>query len=414
MAENNFEKIIKYSPHAFDKVFAANAKSAVLVNSQKFVDVNFKEAGYVKLFSMTVDRLGQYLRAGGATTDAGHTQYNGAGERTGYKIGSATNKWTLYPLRFDRGIQIPVDRMDNEETANTIMAHLEAEVLRTGAVPEVDTITFSTIADNCSTTLGNKLVEQTIDKDKIVENLDIGFEWLTEHQVPEEEQVIFMSPKMFRYMKGSSELIRYITQTDLESADGITRRLNAYNGRPIVVVPSDRFYTDAEVSDNGYGPTSTSRVINYMIVSKQAVIPIKKLETVRILSGDNVPNFDGYLMNMRMYYDIIVPKNKVIGSYVNVGATLGTAVANTMSVDVKYVSATSLLFKNFFTSPAGINGKPVYLKTAMTVGSKYATAQELTINETFTKSTETSGYFAILDGDNKALAVSGEITLPTA
>ena len=417
MPNNSFERITRFDTQAFDAVFAAESKSAIFQNGGKFIDVSFKEAGWVKLYNMQVDKLGNYVRAGATGGGTGYAQYNGTADRAGYPQGSASNGWDLYHLRYDRGRQLLVDNMDDEETAHQIMAHMQTEFWRTAIIPEIDTITFSTIASKCSTTLGNLAAAETIAANTILSKFDAAFQSMTELGVPEEDQVILVNPKVYTLLKQTTELTRYITQPDLK---GVQRAVEAYSGREIKVVPSDRFYTEAAVGSNGYGPGVGSKLINFMVVSKKAIVPIRKLEHTRVLSGNNVPNFDGYIMDVRLYHDVIVPKNKVIGCYASVSAVAATTVANLLKVDIKYVSAGVFSLDNYFTVPAGINGTIVHGAAAFTVGTAYASAEKIYKDTDFNvievESTAVEDeYYAIIDNSTSiALAVSGKITLPTS
>ena len=44
--------ITKYMQDAVDTVLTQEAKTSILVNGNKYVDLNFKEAGYVKIASI--------------------------------------------------------------------------------------------------------------------------------------------------------------------------------------------------------------------------------------------------------------------------------------------------------------------------------------------------------------------------
>jgi len=411
MSENSFERITRFDTQAFDAVFAAESKSAIFQNGGKFIDLSFKEAGWVKLYNMQVDKLGNYIRAGGTGGGDGYAQYNGTESRVGYPMGSASGGWDLYHLRYNRGRQIPIDSMDDEETANLIMANLQKEFWRTAVIPEIDTVTFSTIAGKCSVSLGNLSASETIAANTILSKFDEAFQSMTELGVPEDEQVILVNPKVYTLLKQTTELTRFITQSDLT---GVKREVEAYSGRPIIVVPSDRFYTNVEVNANGYGPGLTSKLINFEIVSKKAIVPIRKLENTRILSGNNVPNFDGYLMDVHVYHDVIVPKNKVIGCYTSVSDTDATTVANLLKVDIKYVDGTNYTLDNYFTVPSGINGTIVHSDTAFTAGTVYNSAVAIYKGSDFEAIDTGTEYFAILDkSTNTALAVSSAVTMPT-
>ena len=239
---NSIALITKYLPNVVDKVFAEDSKTALLVSGGKYVDINFKEAGYVKIFSILMDGLSDYYRVNhvgkeNSLSYAHDNQNNGANFRDGYQRGNVSGEWEILKLRYDRGKQFLVDNMDNEETAGQIIANLLAEFLRTKVVPEVDIVRFSTIASKCNATLGN-LVTETIAENTALKNIISAQEWLKEHEVPEEDQILFVSPAFNTLLQNSTELTKFITQADFRSEKGVTFRLNAFNGMPIVVVPS--------------------------------------------------------------------------------------------------------------------------------------------------------------------------------
>lgn len=137
---NNITRIEKWLPNVIDTVFAQESKTALLENGAKFIDVEFKEAGYVKVASILMDGLSDYFRvnhAGQANSlaYAHDNQNNGSGYRDGYRRGNVDVSWEIFQLSYDRGKQFLVDNMDNEETAGAIIANLLTEFVRTRVVP---------------------------------------------------------------------------------------------------------------------------------------------------------------------------------------------------------------------------------------------------------------------------------------
>ena len=136
----------------------------------------------------------------------------------------------------------------------------------------VNATRFSIIADTTSVSLGN-MVSETVAANQIISKFNSAFEWLTENEVPEEEQIIFVSPSVMTLIRNSTELTKFLTQGDYRAASGIDFTVEKYGGRPIIEVPSNRFFTNVLVTNNGYRPQTSSKVINYMVVSAKAVIP---------------------------------------------------------------------------------------------------------------------------------------------
>lgn len=423
MAENKIQLVEKYLVKAIDKAFAEKSKTAILENGTKFIDLDFSKAGSIRVANILLDGLSDYYRAGHNTGNGGYSNYNGEGHNDGYKLASSALKWQDYTLKYDRGAQFLVDEMDNEETAGNVIGNLMDEFIRTKVVPEADAIRFSELSKRCYASLGN-LVSETPsttkgDANEITHLFNNAFEWLTEHEVPEEDQVIFVSPSTWTKIRNTEEIYKHLTQTEYTSSKGVKFGFESYEGRPIIVVPSDRFYTDIAVGDNGYAPTSTSKVINYIVCSKKACVPVVKLQKGKIFSPDAVQDFDGYKINFRVYHDIIIPSNKIVGVYTSVGSVAATTKANVLNVALSETSvAGTHKLEGAFTQPAGINGTIVWDSAAIALGSTIANAKlasnSVEVGSTFSTGTSAKVYFAIADASGKALAVSDGVAVTKA
>jgi len=138
---NSFELITKYLPQALDKYFAEDAKTAILEKGNKWVDVNFKEAGYVKIASLLLDGLSDYYRTQnlpGPSDDAQYAAYAGnlgSGMRDGFAIGGASVKWEIKQLQYLRGKQLRIDYLDDEETAGLVIGNAVEEFSRLKVIP---------------------------------------------------------------------------------------------------------------------------------------------------------------------------------------------------------------------------------------------------------------------------------------
>ena len=409
---NSIELITKYSKDALDSVLAVESRTQDLVNGKKFVDLNFKEAGYVKIMSILMDGLSDYHRVNHepeeGTTGYSHYNANGDGShRDGYAVGGVDAQWEIFHLAYDRGKQFQIDAMDNEETAGKVIAGIETEFLKTKVVPEIDEVRFARIASKASTTLGN-LVTGTIEANTIVAKLNEGFEFLSELEVPEEEQIIFASPAVITLMRNTTEINKFITQDDL--ARDVNFTVMKYMGRRIIEVPSNRFFTDPIIGENGYYPSTTSKVINFMIVSKRCVVPVVKLEKLKIWTPETIQDFDGYKVNFRLYHDCIVPKNKQVGVYCHVSATNAKDKASRLNVAISWNGSKNVV-DAYYTRPVGLRGKLVHQSGAMVAGTAYPSAEEIQVGVPYTKKASTEHY-ALLDSNNVAVAVSGAIVVP--
>lgn len=411
---NTFALIERYITSAIDTVFAAESKTRILENGQRYIDVNFKEAGYVKIMSLLMDGLSDYYRANGPEDAAGYTNYHTSeATRDGYKVGNTDGSWELFKLQYDRGRQFQIDSADNEETAGLVIGNLLTEFLRTKVVPEVDATRFSIMASKCSTTLGNLASDETIGANSIISKFNGVFEWLAEHEVPAEDQVIFVNPNIMTLIRNTDEIKKYLGQSDYRNGD-VNFTIETYMGRPIIEVPSNRFYTDVQTGTNGYYASVTSKVINFMVASKRCIVPIVKLNKSKIFGPDEVQDFDGYKVNFRIYHGVVVPKNKIAGIYTSLSTTSATTKSNKLDLNI-VKDGNSYKVMEYYTMPAGLFGTLVHSNTIVfTAGTNYKNSTEvfaITPGVNYDKLDDTENY-ALLDGNGIATAVSGMIALP--
>lgn len=419
---NSFALITKYMAQALDTVFAEESKTAVLENGSKYIDLNFQEAGYVKILSILMDGLSDYYRVNDGVVANPYSHYQN-GSADGYRVGSSSATWELFKLQYDRGKQFQVDNMDNEELAGQMIGNLLTQFLRTKVVPEIDAVRFSKIASKCKASLGNLVgaVPNTTagNASEATHLLNAGIQWLADHEVPKEDQVIFCSNAFLTTIANSAEIYKRLDQTEYTSEKGVTFKFKAYEGMPLIPVPAGRFFTDVAVLSNGYGYTNnTSRPINFMICSKRAVVPVVKLQKSKIFGPDAVQDFDGYKVNFRLYHDIIIPKNKVIGAYVcydNTAYAQAVTPTLSLSIDAGATSGTSVI-SGVFTNPVGILGTLYQSETNFSlyeaVGDFNADAEIIPQDGTeFTPLAGTQNYALVVDG--KVVAFANGVSTPT-
>lgn len=430
---NSFELIEKYLPKAIDKYFFEDAKTAILEQGSKFIDVNFDQTGYVKIASFLMDGLSDYYQTQvnsvgydnpnaarpGAGIQAQYAAYAGnvaSGSRDGFALGNVSVQWEIFRLQWVRGKQFRIDYISDEETAGIVIGNAIEEFNRTKVIPEVDVCRFGVIASKANASLGNLVTSQTPTAANIITNFNTAFEWLAEHEVPEEEQVIFVNPAIMTLIRNSQELTKFLTQGDYRSPAGIDFTVEKYGGRPIIVVPSNRFYTDVVLGQNGYYPDATnSKIINFMVVSTKAVVPIRKLEWNKIYGPEmsGLAGFHGYLINYLLYHGVVVPHNKVVGCYVSVNSAAATTKASTLQVTTKAgVSQYHWMLDEAWTNPAGLRGNFYYsYSNAFTVGAAVSTVTGATAvvpgADVSATQAQTTAYFGLVDAAGNVIASSG-------
>lgn len=320
MAGNNIYLITKYSTKAFDEVYKQESVTAALDVPNAFME--FTGAKTVKIRKFQTGGLSDYSRnnnAGGygdlRIDEPSGSYYGSAG--FGYKQTSAKVEWEEKTLKMDRAAAIPIEYFDNEEAGGDVVSLTASEFMRTAMVPENDAYTLSTIAANAG-----KVVKETIDTDKSLAALNSAFLYFEENEVPENDQIIFASPAFMKKLRETKELARWLGE-DVKNRK-VNYRITDYEGRQIITVSPQRLHTGFKRYQGGYGWEKGSAAINFLAVSKSAVMHIKKFEQLKIVGGEanlSGNGFDGYTIYARMYYDVFVLDNKKYGIYASISET---------------------------------------------------------------------------------------------
>ncbi len=427
-AGSTYDVITKYLPDAVDEYFVAESKTVILEHGAKFIDVNFNEAGYVKIADVLLDGLSDYYktqvepRPGNPLGYAAYAGNLGDGQRDGFDIGGTDVRWEIFKLQWCRGRQFRIDHIANEETGKVVTGGLIEKFHKEKVIPEVDACRFSTIAGAASATMGNLLEEtvssssgdQYINEGNVLAKFFAARKWLVENEVPLEELVWFMSPDVYEVLVNSDKLTKFITQEDYRSENGLTLQIKKFNDVPIIEVPSSRFFTNVKTTRNGFEAQSTSLAINYMMCSKKAVIPIRKLEVSKVYDEEmsGLAGFYGTIFNYLLYHGVVIPKNKMIGTYVSVGAANSAkSKTNVLLVDLlegDVTGATKL--RAYFTRPSALRGTVVYMAYAssaqanpFTLGSAVADIDEdegpksVQVGANFSVTADYYCWFALVD-----------------
>lgn len=401
MAVNNsFAYIEKTLPGVVDKVFALNSLTDALIGGSE-IKLDFLDAKTVKIFMLASTGLTDYARGG-------HGDSNKRGA-----VKSTTETFTLSQERYS---EIPLDKLDTLDDGETVLGHLATEFLRTKVVPEFDTYRFSKLASYCSATMGN-LVSETISANTIISKFNVAFKWMTEQKVPESDQIIYVNPTVMEQIRNTTELAKRLHQSDMDK--NVQFAIEEYENRPIVVVPSDMFYTLAQTGDGIY-PSSGSKVINFMVVSKKAPIIVKKMDYAKVFNSVDQNGaylgYVGYLLTNLYYHDLFVPENKRVALYCSVSDVNATSVSSTLLVDaVAGASSGKTLVNSVITKPAGMLYDKVGLYTANgtapSIGSSYS-VDATVIGTEITPNTSHNIFVAVLDGKVVATSKDFTTTLP--
>ena len=397
---NNLAYVEKALPGVVDKVFRLSSRTESLIGGGE-IKLDFLDARTVKVFNLASTGLYDYQRGG-------HGNANGRGA-----VKSTTETFTLSQERYS---EIPLDRLDSLDDGDTVLGHLAAEFIATKVVPEFDTYRFSKLAGYTSLTYGNRVVE-SISANEIIAKFNAGFKWLSNQRVPQEDQVIFVSTTVMQLIRNTTELAKRLYQSDMDK--NVKFSIEKYEGRDIVEVPEDMFYTDAQTGDGIY-PSSGSKVINFLIVSKKAPIIVKKLDFAKVYNSTDENGaylgYVGYLFANLYYHDLFVPENKVPGIYCSVSTTDANTVGRALLVDAVAGASGKSHLVRVLTQPAGLAYDKIELLSNATttkpaIGASVSGTQ-IYAGADFTPNDDHNIIVATLDGKVVAVSQDFEDDLP--
>ena len=263
--------------------------------------IRFDGANKVSIFKTAMDGLADYSRA------------------NGFVAGSVTSGWEDYTLTKDRGVELGIDRMDNEETLGMAFGTLAGEFARTKEVPELDAYRFAAMAS--ASGIGSASAALSTSANTIAA-IDVASEKMDDEEVPYEGRMIFVTPAIYTLLKGG------ITRMVMNNDPNVNNFIEMYNDMQVIRVPQSRFNTAVTLYDGssnfGFAPTAGGHKINFMIVHPSAVLPVVKHEIVKVFSPDENQKADKWLFQVRIYHDMFVLDQKVKGIYCHYIPTANT------------------------------------------------------------------------------------------
>lgn len=405
---NQIETITKYSQQGWDKVYKQESVTSLLDSDPIYT--KFEGAKTVKIAKFQNGGLSNYYRNNAGDdripTPPADGKFVGAAS-FGYQSSPARLVWEEFTLKCDRAAAFEIEYFDNEESGGELVGMGVTEISRTALVPEVDAYCLSTIADYAK--LGGKVVNTALES-KPLTALNAAFQYMEEHEVPADDQLIYASPAFMNLLRNTSEVYKALVQEDYKASKDIRFKIEQYEGRTIVTVAPQRFRTDINLYDGGYSWKAGSQAIDFMVLPKSAVSHIVKYDKIKVIGGDTnlaARGFDGYTVFVRIYHDVFVPDNKRVALYVHVSGTAATTETSNVTIDIKTKgtgAATEITSIN--TLP---NDALCFVVTSTDTGKKVGeTLSNYTVAKKGDKvgsSTATSAVYYAMDSNKRILAM---------
>lgn len=288
---NSIELASKFLP-IIDEIYKANSVTAGMDTPTR---LDFTGVNEVKVLKVSTTGLGDYSRT------------------TGYPKGDVTAAWETMKLTEERGKELSVDRMDNEETLGMVFGTVTGNFMREWVIPELDAYRFAKYAS----TTGILTAEgSTLTKDTVLASIDEAVKQFDANEVPQEGRILYVNTDLKPILNNA--LTRHW------GSDGtVSTVLDGYNNMRIVYVPTSRFYTGITLNDGtstwGYTKATGAANINFMLIHPAAIVQIQKFAMPKIFTPDENQDKDAWKFQFRLYHDAFVYKNKVSGIYLHKG-----------------------------------------------------------------------------------------------
>lgn len=288
---------IEYAKRFLPVIDAIYKHAAVTEGMDAATRADFSGVNEVKVLKVSTTGLGDYSR------------------EDGYPKGDVTAAWETLKLTEERGKELSVDRMDDEETLGMVFGTVTGSFMREHVIPELDAYRFAKYAStpNISTTTAALLTKETI-----LAAIDEAVRQLDEDEVPAEGRRLYVNSDL-------KPILNSALNRQWGSDGTVNTVLAGYNNMPIIYVPKSRFYTGITLNDGtsnwGFTKGAEAANINFMIIYPGAILQVKKFALPKIFSPDVNQDKDAWKFQFRLYHDAFVYENKVKGLYLHKSTT---------------------------------------------------------------------------------------------
>lgn len=286
---NSIEYAKKFVP-IIDGVYKAESVTNGMDAATK---ADFSGVNEVKVLKVSTTGLGDYSR------------------ENGYPKGDVTAAWETLALTEERGKEISVDRMDDEETLGLTFGTVTGEFMRLHVIPELDAYRFAKYASAPDI---NKATAAVLTKETVIAAIDEAARQLDADEVPMAGRKLYINSEL-------KPLLNSALQRQWGSEGTVNTVLAGYNDMPITWVPKSRFYTEITLNDGtsnwGYSKAAGAADINFMIIYPPAILQVVKFSLPKIFDPDTNQKKDSWMFQFREYHDAFVYSNKVKGLYLH-------------------------------------------------------------------------------------------------
>jgi len=316
---NTVAQSAEYIKEIMDQIVAIEAKTNGMTPDPAIIKAT-QQAGSVYLATLETSGLGNY------------------DDRKGYPLGAAKNTWTQYTLTHDRGIKYIADTKESIQSGgiDTAVAMM-AESMRSHVIPEIDATRLTGVytalaAASKSTHYSAEL--NALTASNLITKIITGLDTIADDFGTDSGCTIYLSSAMRTILHTSSE---YTKTKNIGAADrNFDTDLSEILGNNVVWVPKTRMYSKLTFLDgytNAYSTASTTVDytkfgyakdtsgggvdMNFVITAPNTAMGVTAINNPKIILKENSEQYDADQAMIRIWHDVIIPKNKLDGCYVS-------------------------------------------------------------------------------------------------
>lgn len=288
---NSIDLAQKFLPE-IDKIYKGASVTQIL---DARTQADFSGVDTVKVLKVSTTGLGDYSRT------------------NGYPKGDVTASWETMKLTEERGKEISIDRMDDEETLGMAFGAVTGDFVAHNVVPELDAYRFAKYAS--ADGILSKTATAALDKATIIGEIDEAVKAMDAEEVPADGRILFVNSDL-------KPVLNQALSRDWGNDSVINTGITNYNGMNIIYVVPSRFYSAVTLNDGsaswGYAKGTSAKALNFMIIYPQSVLQVKKFALPKIFTPDENQTMDAWKFQFRLYHDAFVYENKAKGIFAHI------------------------------------------------------------------------------------------------
>lgn len=237
------------------------------------------------------------------------------GRNGGFNRQNVKNNFMTKTLAHDRDVEFFVDTMDVDESNLTLAA---ANITNTfeeeHAIPEEDCYRISKLYSDF-TSLGKTADTTALTVANILEQYDKYMEEMDEAEVPLEGRLLYVTPGVEKLIKNAEEVKKVFSLN--AGGNGLMRAVRNIDDVQIKKIPSARMKTTYDFT-NGCVPGVSAKQINMLLVHPKSVLACDKHSYIKLWAPGTHTQGDGYLYQLRKYWDLFVIDTRIDGIKINI------------------------------------------------------------------------------------------------